>query len=199
MKISAVVLAAGKSSRMGKNKLLLEIDGKKILDWILQTLTSIIDEVIVVTGYDSEIIKNIAEKYPCKIVYNASYEEGMTSSFQTGLKETNADAVFLILGDSFGLDPNLLKKMIDTLVTENALIVSPIYNGVKGHPVLFHSKICEIINKRKDTILKDIVIQNSDYHKTVEGSIWTSVDFDTPDDFEKVKELWRKYHNQTAA
>lgn len=198
MRTSAVVLAAGKSSRMGKNKLLLEIDGKKILDWILQTLTSTLDEVIVVTGYNPEPIKKIVESYHCKIVHNYLYEKGMTTSFQTGIKETNADAVFLVLGDNFGLDSKLIKKMMKILEEEDALIVSPVYNGIRGHPVLFHKKICDEIIYKKEMVLKDIVMQYSGAHVTVEGSIFTSLDFDTPEEFEKVKEIWRSFSHTTA-
>lgn len=201
MRVSAVVLAAGKSSRMGKNKLLLEIDGKKILDWLLSTLTSTLKEVIVVTGYDPEPIRKIAKNYHCKVVHNTCYEKGMTTSFQTGLKETKADAVFLVLGDSFGLDPELLKKMIEVLEKDNdTLIVSPIHNGKNGHPVLFHNKICkEILNQKEDIVLRDIMLHHSETHKKVEGSVWTSIDFDTPQDFEKVKNLGENYRTQTAA
>ncbi|MBN1682489.1 nucleotidyltransferase family protein [Candidatus Bathyarchaeota archaeon] len=199
MRVSAVVLAAGKSSRMGKNKLLLEIEGKTILDNLLSTLTLILKEVVVVTGYDPEPIRRIAEKYDCLLVHNFKHEKGMTSSFQAGLSAINTDGVFLVLGDQIGLEKGLLLKMIDKLSNEDALIISPIHKGKYGHPVLFHRKIyTEILNQREDSVLKEIITNNSNKHKTVKGSVWTTLDFDTPEDFEKIKKLWVKRDQVTA-
>ncbi len=99
MRVAAVVLAAGKSSRMGRNKLLLEVDGATVLDRLLASLTSVLGEVIVVTGKDPEPIRAIAESRGASVVHNPNYEEGMTTSFQAGLRAASADAVFLVLGD----------------------------------------------------------------------------------------------------
>ena len=80
LRASAVVLAAGKSSRMGKNKLLLEIMGRTILEHILDALkASDINEIIVVLGNDPIAIRSITESHGVKTVLNAEYEKGMTS------------------------------------------------------------------------------------------------------------------------
>jgi molybdenum cofactor cytidylyltransferase len=82
LRVAAVVLAAGKSSRMGRNKLLLEVDGATVLDRLLASLTSVLGEVIVVTGKDPEPIRVIAESRGTSVVHNPNYEEGMTTSLR---------------------------------------------------------------------------------------------------------------------
>ena len=193
MRAAAVVLAAGKSSRMGRNKLLLEVDGATILDRLLTSLTSVPGEVIVVTGNDPKPIRAIAESHGARVVHNPNYEEGMTTSFQAGLRAASADAVFLVLGDQIGLEPSLLLRMIDVIEgDQSALIVSPVYGGRRGHPTLFRRPLfSEILGLRGEETLKDIVLRHESEHRTVDGDEWTVLDLDTPEDYEKALRLWR--------
>ncbi|MCX6656306.1 MAG: nucleotidyltransferase family protein [Candidatus Bathyarchaeota archaeon] len=193
MKTAAVVLAAGKSSRMGVNKLLLEVEGKTVLDRLLESLTQTVDEVIVVIGYNPDSIMKIAKAHDVLVAYNPDYEKGMTTSFQAGLNVVKgADAVFLVLGDQLGLRPEFLKRMLAALEDlPGALIVSPIYNGNRGHPVLFSEQLFSEILSHKGT-LKEVVDNHVDAHVSIEGDKWSTIDFDTPDDFNRAKRLFRK-------
>ena len=193
MRAVAIVLAAGKSSRMGRNKLLLEVDGATVLDRLLVSLTSVLGEVIVVTGNDPETIRAVAELHSARVVHNPNYEEGMTTSFQAGLSAASADAVFLVLGDQLGLEPGLLWRMIDVMEDEpSTLIVSPICEGKRGHPTLFRRPLfSEILGLRSEETLKDVVLGHESEHRTVDGDEWTVLDLDTPEDYEKALRLWR--------
>ena len=193
MRIAAVVLAAGKSSRMGRNKLLLEVAGATVLDRLLASLTSVLGEVIVVTGNDPEPIRAVAESRGARVVHNPSYEEGMTTSFQAGLSAASADAVFLVLGDQLGLEPGLLWRMIDVMEDEpSTLIVSPTCEDKRGHPTLFRRPLFnEILGLRCEETLKDIVLRHETEHRTVEGDEWTVIDLDTPEDYEQALRLWK--------
>jgi molybdenum cofactor cytidylyltransferase len=192
-RFTAVVLAAGKSSRMGRNKLLLEVDGATVLDRLLVSLTSVLGEVIVVTGNDPEPIRAIAELHSVSVVHNPNYEEGMTTSFQAGLRAASADAVFLVLGDQLGLEPGLLLRMIDVMdEDQSVLIVSPAYAGRRGHPTLFRRPLfSEILGLGGEETLKDIVLRHESEHRTVDGDEWTVLDLDTPEDYEKALRLLR--------
>lgn len=107
MRTAAVVLAAGKSSRMGTNKLLLKVDGKTVLDRLLDALTQSVDTIVIVTGYDPDPIMKIAEAHRIRSCHNPDHESGMTNSFKVGLNVVKGDdAVFLVLGDQLGLDSN---------------------------------------------------------------------------------------------
>jgi molybdenum cofactor cytidylyltransferase len=193
LRTAAVVLAAGKSSRMGANKLLLEVEGKTVLDRLLESLTQAVDEVVVVIGYNTEPITKIAKAHNVLVAYNPDHEKGMTTSFQTGLRAVKgADAVFLVLGDQIGLAPELLRRMAVAMEdVPGALIVSPVHGGKRGHPVLFRSSLFGEILAVTGT-LKEVVDGYADAHVHVEGGEWSTVDFDTPVDFECAKRLFEK-------
>jgi len=114
---------------MGKNKLLLKVKGRTVLDRLLDAiLSSKVEDTIIVLGNIPEAIKPIADARNVRSVINLQHERGMASSFQTGLKAVNADAVFLILGDQLGLTSELLDLMIDCMESDpEVLIVSPEY------------------------------------------------------------------------
>jgi molybdenum cofactor cytidylyltransferase len=191
MKITAIVLAAGKSSRMGVNKLLLEFNGKTVLDHILDNLEDY--DTIVVTGHRPEDIEPIIKKHRAQAVHNPDYEKGMITSFQAGLRALNPDVntVYLVLSDTFGFKQEQLDAMELTMASTTALLVSPIYDGKRGHPVLIAYELFkEFLDLGENETMKDVVLRHEMDHKTVEGDIWTGIDLDTPDDYEKAKRLW---------
>ncbi|MGZ7132992.1 MAG: nucleotidyltransferase family protein, partial [Halobacteriota archaeon] len=129
MMTAAIVLAAGKSERMGQNKLLMRMDGGTLLDTVLNAIAAAdIRETVVVVGHNAEeIIKVVTLKRDApRIVTNRDYAQGMASSFQTGLRLLpHVDAAFLVLGDQPILDKNLLDIMMAKLRdNRETLIVS---------------------------------------------------------------------------
>ena len=190
MRTAAVVLAAGKSSRMGSNKLLLPFGGETVLETTLDALKGV--STVVVTGHNPHELEATLSKHRVKVVHNPRYEEGMTTSFQAGLRTTDVDAVFLILGDQVGLDQRLLSAMVQVLVEdEDAVIVSPRYGGRLGHPVLFRrSLFYEILRLKPGETLRDLVTRHEDVHRYVEGDVWTVIDMDTPEEYEAARKLW---------
>ncbi len=192
MRIATVVLAAGKSSRMGTNKLLLEVGSKRVLDHILSKLSSI--PTIVVLGHRPEDIRGLAEAQGARTVHNPDYEKGMTTSFQAGLRllPDDVEAVFMVLSDTFGFNPELLVEMTAKMETNpDALIVSPRYESKRGHPVLFRRKVLdEFMVLGEDETMKDVVNRNETGHVYVESDIWATIDLDTPEDLERIRKLW---------
>lgn len=190
MRAAAVVLAAGKSSRMGSNKLLLPFNGKTVLEATLDALKGV--STVVVTGHNPHELEALLSKHRVKVVHNPRYEEGMTTSFQAGLRAVDADAVFLALGDQVGLDQRMLSAMVQVLVEdEDAVIVSPRYGEKRGHPVLFRrSLFYEILSLKQGETIRDVVTRHGDGHRYVEGDVWTVIDMDTPEEYEDAKKLW---------
>lgn len=193
MRTGAVVLAAGKSSRMGENKLLLTVGGKTVLDRLLDALTQAVDEVVVVTGNNPEPIRAIASAHGVRVAHNPDHEKGMTTSFQAGLRVMDGvDAVFLVLGDQLGLRPELVRRMVAAMEdVPGALIVSPTHGEKRGHPVLFRGSLFGEILAVKGT-LKEVVDAHADAHVHFEGGEWSTLDFDTPEDFERAKRLFEQ-------
>lgn len=196
MKIAAVVLAAGESSRMSTNKLLLKLDDKNILEHLLEKLVEY--ETIVVTGHRPEEIRPIIKQYDCIEVYNRDFERGMTTSFKAGLLnvEEDNDAVLMVLSDTFGFKKELIKKMIIIMEEdESVLLVSPVYRGKRGHPVLIRRELFkEFLNLSTHETMKDVIQRHDNKHRYTEGSIWCTIDMDAPQDYKRVKELWKSNH-----
>lgn len=193
MRLAAVVLAAGKSSRMGDNKLLLEVASRTVLDRLLDALDdSAVDEVFVVLGHRPEELAPIVGAHRAEAVMNPNYEDGMTSSFKAGLGKVTSDGAFLILGDQLGLRTELLALMVDKMENDaDALIVSPVHEGKKGHPVLFRRALfTEILGLGPDETMRDVVQRHEDTHISVEGDIWCTLDMDTPEEFERIRRLF---------
>jgi molybdenum cofactor cytidylyltransferase len=195
LRIAAIILAAGKSSRMGANKLLFTVGDRVVLVRLIEVLIKSVDEVVVVTGYDPEPIAALAQENGAYTIHNPDHEMGMTTSFQAGLKIIeDADAFFLVLGDQIGLKPDLMRKMKKVMEdTPNALIVSPVYLSERGHPVLFRANLRqEILALSHGESIKDVVERHMISHFYVEGDEWNTIDFDTPGDFERAKKLFEK-------
>ncbi len=193
---AAIVLAAGKSKRMGKNKLLLRLNDSLVIDTILDAITAAnIDETLIVLGHKPEqVIEAIQPRRGAvNIVINEDYERGMISSFQRGLQLLQrVDAAFLVLGDEPILDSNFLNAMIRHMENAygNGLLVSPIHKGKKGHPLLIHRQLFnEILGLGKTETMRDVVLRHADRLLTIEAPKWTIMDIDTPEDFARIRSL----------
>ena len=174
MKTAAIVLAAGKSERMGQNKLLLRLNDTTVIDTILDAVAAAdIDETVVVLGHKPEQIIEVtqARREAIKTLINKDFERGMISSFQKGIKMLPpVDAAFLILGDEPILDNNFLNAMIQHMENSRgrALLVSPIYKGKKGHPLLVHRQLFrEILDLKKTDTMRDVVRRHADRLLTI--------------------------------
>lgn len=197
MIVGAVVLAAGKSERMGQNKLLLPLGERLLIDQVLDALAAAcVSEQVVVLGQDIEHVAPVLKPRlgKIKIALNIDYEKGMVSSFQTGLWVlSGVDAAFLVLGDEPILDPSFLQKMTQTMESNpETLIVSPIYRGHKGHPLLFRRQLFgEILSLKDSQTIRDIVHAHAEKLVTIEAPEWTIMDIDTVEDYTRMVKLFK--------
>ncbi|HEV3251229.1 MAG TPA: nucleotidyltransferase family protein, partial [Puia sp.] len=99
--LSAIVLAAGLSKRMGKaNKLLLPYKGKTVIEIVVENiLTAGLGEVIVVTGHEEEKLRNALKNLAVDFVHNPRYLTGMTSSIQEGIRPAKGKGYMICLSD----------------------------------------------------------------------------------------------------
>lgn len=199
MKTAAIILAAGKSERMGRNKLLIKLGEKTLIEHILNALKKTeVNQIVVVLGNKPQEIEQAIQSMVnhVKLVVNEKYEKGMTSSFQIGIKQIESvDAAFLMLGDQLLMEPTMIDKMIGIMEksVDSILIVSPIHKGKKGHPLLFSKKLFnEILDLKENQVIRDIVHKHRDQLVTVEADEWTLIDLDIPKDLSRIEKQYGK-------
>jgi molybdenum cofactor cytidylyltransferase len=140
--IAAIVLAAGRSTRMGgSNKLIAEIGGKPLVRIAAeQALGSRAKPVIVVTGHQRERIEAALAGLPVRLVHNPDFAEGLGTSVRTGIAAVPAaaDGAVICLGDMPQVDAELINRLIAAFAPEQgALAVIPTIEGKRGNPVLW--------------------------------------------------------------
>ncbi len=164
--ISAIILAAGESSRMGQLKQLMTLGKGIILEYVIDNLlNSLVSEIIVVLGYKSEEVKKTIANKPVKIVVNPDYHQGMSTSIKTGLDsiDNQAKAVMIALGDQPYIDSLTINNLIKAFFTHNKGITIPVYQGRRGHPVIFVKKyIGELLKLKGDIGGREIITRHPD-------------------------------------
>ncbi len=145
--ISAIVLAAGQSKRMGQPKMLLPWGKTTVLGQVIETLKrTSIDQVIVVTGGYRSQVEEVAADFKVRTIHNDGYENGeMLSSLQCGLREIHesrgneshlSDAVLICLGDQPRIQAEIVQLIVDHYVKTGADIIIPSHKNRRGHPWL---------------------------------------------------------------
>jgi molybdenum cofactor cytidylyltransferase len=140
--VAAVILAAGRSTRMGgPNKLLAELNGNKLVRIATeQALASKASEVVVVTGHQAELVEKALAGLKVRFVRNPDFAGGLASSVKAGIAAVpdNADGAVICLGDMPLIDAHLIDRLIETFAPDRGnLIVVPVADGRRGNPVLW--------------------------------------------------------------
>ncbi|MDE2465203.1 MAG: molybdopterin-binding/glycosyltransferase family 2 protein [Alphaproteobacteria bacterium] len=139
--VSAVVLAAGQSTRMGRNKLLEPVNGKPLIRYAVEAaLASQADETIVVTGHDADALKAALSGLEVRIVHNPEYAKGLSTSVRCGLAAIGdkADGALMLLGDMPAVDAELINRLIAAFAPqEGRAICLASRKGARGNPVLW--------------------------------------------------------------
>ncbi len=146
LKFCGVILSAGASSRMGRDKAMLPWPPtstcQTLLTASISSLKPFVDCIIVVAGSNAEILSPIAAKHGALLVQNPAPERGQFSSLQTGLKALVAngyDAAMITLVDSLPLSSASLRKLVsayDQAISQGMWSVAPEHGGKRGHPLL---------------------------------------------------------------
>ena len=140
--VAAVILAAGRSRRMGAaNKLLSEYRGRPLLLHAVDTVGSLkLDQVVIVTGYESEAVRACLGQRSAAFVQARDFAVGISASIAAGVRALpeEMDAVLICLGDMPGLRAEDLSKLVEAYRSSGAdPIVVPQYDGRRGNPVLW--------------------------------------------------------------
>lgn len=172
MNISAIITAAGLSTRMGEvNKLLVDFRGKPLLHHIVdELLETNVAEILVVTGFEKEKIEKSLHDKKVKSCFNENFKSGLTSSIQTGLKASspNSDGYLIALSDMPFIKTKMIDKLLHTFhenkkVQDLKQIVVPQINKRNSHPTIFsnHYKK-DILAHQNPNGCKQIILDNLD-------------------------------------
>ncbi len=189
--IVAVVLSAGASSRMGRPKALLPVDGVPFIERIVRALEHTeVDRTLVVLGHNAEAMREAIAYLGVDTVVNPDYARGQLSSLHTAIRALDGapvEAILVHLVDHPFIESRLVDRMIERFRAEEKLIVVPRFNGRRGHPVLFSAKLFpEFLAASLDTGAKPVVRGHPE--ETLELDTDESgilVDIDTPEEYRK--------------
>ena len=161
IKIYSIVISAGLSGRMEKFKPLLNYKDKSFLQSIATKLSEVCEKIIVVAGYKADEVKENIEQLNTKISYkfvlNPDYKQGMFTSLQAGIRNAKqADWILYHFVDQPGLPQTFYSEFIQQ-IDNNHTWIHPMLNGERGHPILIHNELFElIINASKESNLREL-------------------------------------------
>ena len=146
LRVDALVLAAGKSSRMGgPNKLLAQFSGEPLIRKVVKAATdSEAASVTVVSGHQAEAVGRALEGCGAAVVHNQDFAEGLATSLRTGLAAlpNGADGALVILGDMPGVTAGLMDRLIATFRGQGGqAVVRAMHGGKRGNPVILPASI----------------------------------------------------------
>jgi molybdenum cofactor cytidylyltransferase len=190
-RIAAIVLAAGRSSRMGpRNKLLEPIEGIPIIARVAKLARENgADPVIVVTGFDAPRVAAALDRLNVTLVHNAAFADGLSSSLKAGLRALPAeiDGALILLGDMPAVESPVLGALTVAFTGRDAVCV-PVCGGQRGNPVLWgRSYFAEMMGLVGDVGAKMLLARHADRLTEVEvGSKSIFADVDTPADLARL-------------
>ncbi len=195
-RIAALVLAAGRSTRMGaSNKLLEKISGKTIVRRVVETaLASSAHPVHVVVGHQASTVKAELAGLAVTYIHNANYADGLSTSLKTGLVALPHDieGAIIMLGDMPEIAPPLIDRMIAAFApTEGRSIIVPTADGKRGNPIIWaRSYFADMADVSGDTGAKHLLGRHADEVVEVAADAAIHADIDTPDALSALKDRW---------
>ena len=195
-KIVGLVLAAGSSKRMGNlNKLIAEVKGKPMLNHILDALSSIkLEDILIVTGHQNKKVEEVITNENAKIIYNPDHKKGLSSSLKRGLDALpkNTDGILVCLGDMPLITHEIIEKLILSFdPVEGRSICIPVVGRKRGNPVLWSSKFFPDIKKISGDIgAKTLLDKYSDeVYEVPINQDEILIDIDTPEGLDSINNI----------
>jgi molybdenum cofactor cytidylyltransferase len=189
--IAAVVLAAGRSQRMGQPKMLLPWGDTTVIGQVVRTLAQAgVGEIVVVTGGARRQVEAALQDHPVRLVYNPRYEEDqMALSLEVGLASLPAgmEAALVTLGDQPQMQQKVISQVVRAYQENRAPLVFPSYQMHRGHPwIIARSLWGELLDREPPQTLRDFLRPHENlirYVAVQDDSILR--DLDTPADYQK--------------
>lgn len=188
MKISAIIMASGLSERMGKNKLLLDLKGKKIYQYVYDLMDEIsFDEVILVSSYDELLAE--AEKRGYKAIYNDNNIVGKSASIKLGVNNAKKDnALMFFVADQPLLTAETVRKLIEAY-EEKQYITYPRTEKRRGAPVIFPASYREGLLGLEYDEGGMLLVKGEDKNEVMIDDVKELWDIDTYNNLEEIENL----------
>jgi molybdenum cofactor cytidylyltransferase len=189
--ISLIVLAAGKSTRMKENKLLLRTNDETLVERVVSNATkSNADETIVVLGYEAEKIRDRLARFRCRTIVNDKFEKGQSESVKVGLSAVAKDpkAVMILPADVALVEASSINKVMDEYHSSESRIVIASYRHESGHPILLDRTLFPEISQIDEATLglKAVIDRHRAEVKYVDvGTENVLIDIDTREEFDE--------------
>ncbi|HIJ97116.1 MAG TPA: nucleotidyltransferase family protein [Desulfuromonadales bacterium] len=189
--VAAILLAAGKSRRMGSCKQLLPLGTSTVLGRCVDTLQSGgVNEIVVVVSDDGHDVAAAAKTYSAHVTVNQESDADMASSIRAGRESLRSgySGIIIFLCDTPLVDPATIILLAESHTLYPDRIIVPCQQGKRGHPLLFPRTILDEL--RAGMTLRDLVRRHStrDYEVAVDDP-GIVIDMDTPEDYERVSNI----------
>jgi molybdenum cofactor cytidylyltransferase len=203
--IACIILAAGESRRMGFPKALLPYprpDGTEstFLERLLEVLgRSRAEPIVVVLGHEAARIKSGiggASIGKARLVVNERYREGMLTSILAGIdavEESSAEGALILPVDHPDVRPEIVDLLIDRFERSPHPVVLPVFQGRRGHPVLFSRQVFQEIRRAPESVGARQVVwdHQKDLLEVESRDPGIGLDVDTPGDYRSLRERFR--------
>jgi molybdenum cofactor cytidylyltransferase len=196
--VQGMILAAGLSTRMGRQKLLIKIGGVPVIARVVRAaLESRLNRVVLVTGPTNfELLESLGPENTnarLLIAVNELPEEGMSSSLKTGMMMVTKGTlgIMVILGDQPFLTSAIINRLLDEFDKQTDCIVAPMVQGRRSNPVIFPADLFpELRMVTGDIGGKSVLLRNPERVAGIEmGGYYDDKDLDTPEDLQGIKSL----------
>jgi molybdenum cofactor cytidylyltransferase len=192
--VAGVVLAAGTSTRMGHNKLLLELDAETLVHRAVRRVVNAgLDQVFVVLGHEADRVREAIGSLKCQTVFNPNYEAGVNSSLRAGIhavSESSAQAAVVVLADMPFVTTAMIRTLVNEFRTSDGPLVISDYQGINAPPMLYdRSLFHELAVSEGQGCGKHVVKRHRHEARSVTWPAEALTDLDVPEDIERIKAL----------
>jgi len=187
--IAAIVLAAGLARRMGRQKLLLDLNGKPVVRWSVDAVLPHVEDCVVVTGRDDAAVRAALTPLTVRYAVNPHPEHGQGSSIAVGVAalEPRTTATLVVLGDQPLTPPDVVPALLAAQRQSGRAIAAPSYRGTRGTPVLFTAEVFpELRTLDGDAGARSVLAARPERVTSVEFDVAMPGDVDTPEDFARL-------------
>ncbi|HEX6899037.1 MAG TPA: nucleotidyltransferase family protein [Thermoanaerobaculia bacterium] len=188
--IAGILLAAGTSSRMGRNKMLFELNGESVLRGaVRRALAGGLSPLIVVLGHESDKAWKEIEDLPCEWALNPLFQQGINSSLKSGVMavRSQARAAMVLLADMPFVTSEMIAAMIDRYRKTEAPLVISDYEGVNAPPMLYdRSLFNELLMMTGEGCGRQVVKRHREEAEVLSWPASALADIDVPEDYERL-------------